>query len=354
MKIAVATPGVVVLSALLLGCSGTDDPTPDEGSGGTAPSGGPGEVVRPTEPLLEPPDQGFQLESYGRVVEPGEDSEHCEVARLPGNPGENIYVRRFESALSGYSHHLILFSIPPDSPANAMYDVGDTIPCEGAHEFGEISAVTGSQKPYSDVEYPVGVGRELEGGQMVIFNYHHLNTSNQREWGYHAVNLHTVEASEVERTAKTFAFVNATINTPPRSKASFTGECTFDHDINVWALVRHTHRWGTDFDVSFVSDDRNDAHIWTSNDFELDTDYPFGDPITMRAGEGFRFTCHYDNTTDDPLTFGLKATDEMCILFGVWWVIDPADEVPGQSCGMNRIDPDGIARGVRFDAPGFD
>ncbi len=342
-----STTTLTILALAMAGCSSADvgDPAPDGNEPGTGPA---------TEILLEPPANGFTMESIGTSIEAGQDIEYCEVARLPGTPDETFYIERFESAISGYSHHLILFSIPPGSDAEQEYEVGDIIECNGAHEFGTISAVTGTQLPYNEVDYPDGIGRKLEGGQMVIFNYHHLNTSADDVWGRHAVNFHLAEADDIQKLAKTFAMVNASIDTPPRSKASFTGECRFDHDIEVWGLVRHTHRWGKDFDVSFASDKRNNEHLWTSTDFEADTEYDFGDPILMEAGEGFRFTCDFDNTTDQPLKFGLKATDEMCILFGAWWEVNVGDEIPGQSCGMPTIDPDGISRGVRIDAPGFD
>ena len=61
----------------------------------------------------------------------------------------------------------------------------------------------------------------------------------------------------------------------------------------------------------------------------------------MKKGEGFRFQCEYDNTTDDVLTFGPKATDEMCILFGIAWspnalyLEDTGGDLPGANLTCN-------------------
>jgi hypothetical protein len=176
----------------------------------------------------------------------------------------------------------------------------------------------GSQLPYQDIVYPGGVARTVIGGQMVIINYHHLNTSTGDVWGQHAIALHHVDASEVVYEARTFTFVNPAFEVPAGEERSFTSECTFDHDLQVWALTRHTHRWGTDFEVSFIGDERSGEIFWTSEHYEEDTNFRFAtrlgldtDTVQMKAGDGFRFTCHFDNTTDDTLRFGFEARDEM-------------------------------------------
>ena len=78
--------------------------------------------------------------------------------------------------------------------------------------------------------------------------------------------------------------------------------------------------------------------MWTSNDWELDVDYVFDEPIFVPKGEGFRFQCEYNNTTDHVLMFGTKATDEMCILFGVAWSPDSL-VLPSQNCEAKTVSP---------------
>jgi hypothetical protein len=106
----------------------------------------------------------------------------------------------------------------------------------------------------------------------------------------------------------------------------------------VHKLTRHTHQWGTDFPVEFAGGERDGELIYTSPSYE-DPDYLFDEPVLVQAGEGFRFTCNYDNTngTHD-LFFGENATDEMCILFGT--IFSPTErEVPG-SQGCFRVTPE--------------
>ena len=131
----------------------------------------------------------------------------------------------------------------------------------------------------------------------------------------------------MQHIARIFNFGNWTIDTPPRQSASFQGECTFDEEVKVSSLMRHTHRWGTDYSVWFAGGARAGEHIWTSTDWEHDVDFRFAEPVVLSPGEGFRFQCAYDNPEDRPLKYGPNATDEMCILAGTWW--GSASSAPG-------------------------
>ncbi len=325
---------VLALSAGAVACGSAE-------SGGSA-AGGPG-----PEPLLDLPTDGLQLTSQGTTIRPGEDVEYCELAYLPGGPDDEILMNRYEAAIDGYSHHLLVFAATPGSDAEKSltekYVVGKAIPCQAGRDLGiGFTIVAGTQQPYSDVQYPPNVGRRLRGGQPILWNYHHVNGSEQDGKARHAVNLHVVD--RLDFIAQTGAFVNLTIDTPPRADAAFTGDCRFSHDVRVWSISRHTHEWGTDFDVWYAGGERDGRHFWKSTDYENDVNYRWEDTTVMKAGEGFRFTCAYSNPTDQPLRFGQKASDEMCILFSQWWVLEPADVVPSQFCAMTSIDEDGVAR----------
>ncbi len=312
--------------------------TPDAGVGGSAECDDP--------PCLPLPAQGFQIRSSGTNIEPGDDREYCEVAKLPGSPSDTYYVNRFELGLTPGSHHLIVTAIDPGSATEASMHEGDVVSCSpfGAQAFGENQQpVIGIQHKYYDEKYPEGVGREYHGGQYIVFDLHMLNATASRVRARAAINFHTIDASKVQKKARVFAFVNYTINTPAGQQKDFLGECRFDHDLIVQKIVRHTHQWGTDFKVWYTGGEKDGQMIFASPDYET-TDYSFDSPVLMKAGTGFRFQCSYNNTTDHALSFGFLASDEMCILGGVWYVNDPADRVGGQGCILMSTDPDGIAR----------
>jgi hypothetical protein len=328
----------------IVGCSGGSSDEPND-------------VITPGQlPELAPPEQGIQLRTRGTTIPPGEDVEFCEIVTLPGTPQDEYWVEGFDIAMTDFSHHLIVSAINSGSAAETEFADGDIVPCTGAHNLvglTEVTDVTGSQQPRFTIDYPAGVGKTYTGGTKFIFDYHYLNTSTQPVPARHAVNFRTTAPENIQHIAQRLVFANLTIDIPAHEQASFTGECRFDKDVMVGALVRHTHRWGTDFATWYAGGAQDAEHIWTSSDWELDTTHWFDAPFLMPAGSGFRFQCDFNNTTDAPLRFGEKATDEMCILFGLWWNPDPADSVTPQFCIMSSIDADGVARGTKQLPEGF-
>jgi len=287
---------------------------------------------------MEPPENGFQIRSEGTMILPGEDIEYCEIVRLPGTAETKYYVNRFESAMTEGSHHLIVSAVQVGSDTEKhlleKLDIGEQIQCRGAGDLGgNFYPVTGAQTPYNQVQYPEGVGRVYTGGQYIVFDYHYFNTSDSVIPAQAAINFYTVNEGDIVKTARGFGFYNLNIYTAPMSSSSHTAECLFDEDIHVYALSRHTHRWGTNFSVYYSGGERDGELVWTSPHYEEKLSYVWEDSIIMKKGTGFRFQCDFVNDTDRPIVFGLKATDEMCILFGTWWKVDGTS--PGsQSCQL--------------------
>jgi hypothetical protein len=324
-----SSTSVVTLIAVLTvaGCSGEPEAAPSNIEEFTEP-----QCASPDELCLPEPEQGFQIRTEGTEIGPGEDVEYCEVVLLPGSEDDVYYVRAFESQMTAGSHHLIVAGIEPGTATDENAEVGDRVPCTGPDVFGgELQAVTGAQLPYAHESFPEGVGRKFHGGQKIVFDYHYFNASSAPIAANAAVNFHTTDESAVKKISRSFGFYNIGIEIPPGAEKSFTRECTFTHDVYVHKLTRHTHQWGTEFNTWYVGGERDGEMVFSSPDYET-VDFPFEDPVLIRAGEGFRFECGFINTESYPLEFGLKASDEMCILFGNWYAANEGEEVPQQGC----------------------
>jgi hypothetical protein len=297
---------------------------------------------------LEQPSDGFQLRSIGTDIAAGADTEYCEVAQLPGSPSDTYYAKSFELGNGAHSHHLIVTAATLGGAAEAKLmtlGVGNRIECLGAElKFGDagFEGVGGSQQPYTQIMLPEGVGREYHGGQLIVFDYHYLNTGAAPVPARSAINFHLTDRSEIQHLARGFSFRNFTIDIPAGGSASFMGECHFTADVRVGGLTRHTHRWGTDYSVWYSGGTRDGEQIWTSNDWEHEVDYMFPDPVLVNAGEGFRFRCSYSNDGDSKLRFGTSASDEMCILFGTLWEARDGEQLGPQSCSISWVDGAGI------------
>jgi len=305
---------------------------------------------------LKKPTNGFQVRNLGTTVEPGADVEFCEIAELPGDPSETYHVTAAEFGNAPLSHHLAIVAAEPGSPGDNRlreYAVGDSVPCLSAEQaFGSegMSWVGGTQQPYNIFTYPSGVGREYYGGQRVVFDYHYYNTSAEPIQARSAFNFHVGKAEDVKHIVRRADFTNYTIDTPPKSTGKFIAECKYRQDVMLGELIRHTHRWGTDFSVWFEGGARHGEHIWTSNDWQHDPKFTFSEPLLIRQGEGFRFECNYANTEDYRLRFGTSATDEMCILSALIWNPGPERELPPQMCAVTWVDSAGVGHGAS--APG--
>ncbi|HEY6557861.1 MAG TPA: hypothetical protein VI072_11340 [Polyangiaceae bacterium] len=329
-------------------------------------SGSDGDDTRGKGFELEIPARGFQLKAKGKPIPAGDDVEYCEVVQIPGSPSDVYYTNHFEAALTPFSHHLNVYAVDPEHAVNDEVQVGDLHEClqpnlgyKTAGAFGEgFAYIAGSSRPYTEGRLPEGVGKKLYGGQKLIFNYHYLNTSAEAVPAGSILNIHTIDAESIVHRSQLFALLNQTIDIPARDSGSFTMECTMRQDVFVYGLSRHTHRWGKDFETWFVGGDRAGEHVFTSSDWEANTGYAFDPPRLMRSGEGFRFRCDFDNTTDAPLKWGDKATEEMCILYGSWYVANPGEAPVAQSCialpGVTTPGPDGAVRGFPIGWPSPD
>lgn len=307
---------------------------------------------------IEPPANGFRVRTKGRMIPAKSDEEYCEIAELPGGPEVEYIVSATEAGNARGSHHLIIQVALPGTPAHKMVSalpIGDQRPCVSPGiEYGEgLFGIGGAQSPYAKLQFPKGVGLRLRGGQRVVFDYHYFNYGDQPLLARSALGIHLMDKSELKTPAGGFAFTNMTIDTPPGKKGAFMAACKFKHDAMVMGVRRHTHTKGTDFNVWFEGGARHGQEIWKSRDWEHDVNHDFPEPVLVKANEGFKFECGFDNQGGTkPLRFGISAADEMCILNGTIWSPTTGAEAPDESCVITWVGPDGIGHDAR-DNGGF-
>ena len=111
----------------------------------------------------------------------------------------------------------------------------------------------------------------------MVFDYHYYNTSREE---IAASERFQLSPRKARRHASTSRAALSSTTTPSRRRAKaagkFTGECRFKQDVMVGQLTRHTHRWGTDYSVWFEGGARHGELIWTSNDWQHETNHLSG------------------------------------------------------------------------------
>src|ERR1700753_2646813 len=167
MNRSLLTSPVVAAIALhaLLACSsdpaGKSTSKETESTGGMSGDGAaPGQAEKPSANApkgiddLKVPTDGFQVVSQGADIGPGEDIEYCEIAELPGDPTDTYYVNSIELANAEFSHHLVVATALPDTPADAalrQMNIGDKVQCNGTnYEWPQegLVFVASAQTPY--------------------------------------------------------------------------------------------------------------------------------------------------------------------------------------------------------------
>jgi hypothetical protein len=294
---------------------------------------------------LDAPRAGFQVQTRGVLVEPGEDVRWCEVVALPGTARDLFHVARIESAVSAFARDLVVSVAPAGSDTAAIMDVGARVPCSRAGEaFGEdLVELVASRHPYGDQRYADGVGHLLHGGQRLAIDYHYYNEGSEPIVALAKLNFHTSGTGAIRHIARTATFQNVTIYTPPHGSSSHLAECAVTQPMWVGELARRTERHGTTFRVWLSGGERDGTPLWTSLD-PLDTEHELPEPLWLAPGEGFRFECDYRNDTDVDLRFGVSASDETCALHATWWAADDTAPAAKEGCLLLAVDADGVAR----------
>ncbi|MDH5675679.1 MAG: hypothetical protein OEZ06_26380 [Myxococcales bacterium] len=302
------------------------------------------------ELTLEPPARGVHVRSPLLWVDPGEDLRLCEIVALPGGQQDVYFIDRIESELADGARDLIVHALDLGSETEAIADIGSRVACTRAGEaFGEdLEDVTSVRVGYRDQQFPDGVGKILYGGQKLALEYHVVNTGDAPASVGLALSFHTVEEKTIRRVAHTAGFHNLTIYTPPLGQSSHLAECLVKQEVLVSELARRTGRWGTGFAVWQVGGDRDGELLWHSAG-PHNAALSLEEPLRFQAGEGFRFQCDYNNTTDLELRFGIGDHDESCTLEATYWVegqgVGPAqDGSSPEGCLVLDVDPDGVAR----------
>jgi hypothetical protein len=293
---------------------------------------------------LATPERGFQVETSGAVIEPGDDVRMCEVVVLPGETSERFAVNRVESALSSRGEDLIVRAADPGSDTAALMDRGESMPCTRAGEaFGEeLNDVLLSTGGYSDERYPSGAGKVFSGGQKLAVEYHSVNADKDALVTKAKLSFHVVDADAIQHLARNASFENFTIYTPPNGHSSHLGECRVHQDMTVSDLARRTQHYGTGFKVWLAGGEHDGQLVWDSAD-RRDSRTTLASPLHLAAGEGLRFQCDYENPTDHELRYGVSAADETCALDATFVSADD-DSAVSEDCLLFNVDADGVAR----------
>jgi len=272
------------------------------------------------------PPGSFTLQFGPITVGAGVENTQCLTLDL-GNP-DPIHVGAIHNILGNSSHHMIVYAVAPQAevttPFNCQPFTETLNPADG-------TTLIVSQKKNDLLVFPQGVAYTLTAHQMIRIEMHYINATASATT---LVSTTTMIPTNDYVYEAGFLFIgDPDITLPPMSMTTL-GPIFFQApakyaNVNFFAVTGHEHKLGTDVTVSTATsstalvDSVYDVPGWLwSEPATINHDPPFKLP----ANGGFTFTCNWDNTTTDTVTFGESANDEMCF-FWAYYYPSQGDEV---------------------------
>jgi hypothetical protein len=264
------------------------------------------------------PDVVFSLSGH---VDGGSEGFDCVYVTMPTDRG-SIAVPSAESHYTPGSHHFLVYRTSYDS----VPDGGDGVhPCTDSEQF---MGITGSyyeaQTPDAHRDLPKGVAHIFKPGEVLLMQAHYLNPAASGFDTHVDFRLHTTDPATVEHEAGSFFFYNPLISIPPMAEATVTRTCPITHDVNLALLWSHMHSRGVAFtattDDADAAERIGDLYSTTTWSEPQPRVFPDSPPVTLHAGSTITYSCKYLNMTPQTIVQGQSAaTNEMCILHGMYW-----------------------------------
>ncbi len=310
-----------VLAAAALGCSAPPAPVQDAGTP-PAQDAGPLPTSYTGQPMLPPPAHGLQFNMGPFEVPAGGEVLMCQYGQMP--PGPALEVVKYQVNMTGGSHHFVAVDSDVTAPPQAgMFDCSS----QGEIFANAVGLALATQDQQDGITFPDGLAVHVPGGEVLLLQSHffNLDPSGAAHTAYVTLNMETaVDPSAIVDHVGYIGFQNANIDVPAHGTQTISMDCIAQQPYRILGLAGHFHEHGTLFDVQQIplgADAGSDVFQTTQWDHPQPAYFlPPSAPLAVNAGDDIRFSCSYDNTTDQPLYEGGSAlTNEMCILFGYYY-----------------------------------
>lgn len=257
---------------------------------------------------VDPPENGMQLRMDVQSVAPGKEVLLCTY--LPPLKKE-IVVRSITFHQTAGGHHVALFALTTPK-ASGTSECADPNSAEGGIEMNNWRPVAAG----TNQVLPPGVALKIPAGKQLMMQSHFVNTHDEPMESESAVNMYAFEGTPTHQ-ADYLALNELDGLRIPQGEFTVTRECAIDHDLSLLTVLGHTHQYGTLYKLEL----QDLAGNWTELYHETDgaklrnspkeLHYPPEAPLQIKAGQKWRYTCSWNNTTDHEIRF----PEEMCAAF---------------------------------------
>ncbi len=275
---------------------------------------------------LAPPSAGFQVKLSSFAVRSSFERELFNYKPV-GNTAD-VWVNRIQTQMRTGSHHFVLYTFAPNTPAALLPSLGavrDIRNADGTYSILNMAPMeyhvffAGTQATSSDFRFPAGVALKIPAGQAIDLNSHYVNASAQDVTGEAEANLWTVPASQVTQAASSLNLSNSDLTIQKGRDTTITKTFRFTTLTRIVALTSHMHARGQKFVIRIAGGARNGEIVFTNTSWDHPPFIGFDVPIVLQPGEGLTSEVTYRADPNKTVKFGLTSDDEMDIIFGYWY-----------------------------------
>ncbi|MEM9453131.1 MAG: hypothetical protein AAGF11_03070 [Myxococcota bacterium] len=322
---------VVVSSACRAEPSAITDTEPTAGTASAGPTEGAGEGPTDGEP---PPERAVVTHSFGLYsLAPLEELQPCIQWTLHNEAP--VYVQAVTMVNDGGFHHSNWFIVPEGVyVGEGGQDEDGFFVCSerGFSELnaafnGTVLAAQSTQSRYERMELPEGVVVKVPPHYKIIAGAHLLNLAEAELDTELRVSLDIVHPRDVDVVAVPFRLSYYDLAIPPFTEVRYSAACNFSNayesaadeplDLKLYHVLPHYHYLGNYFDLSVLGGPTDGQSVYRLEGFNADANgQAYAQPVDLSGAEGFRFSCGYDNWTDQTIGWGI-GSQEMCVMLGL-------------------------------------
>ena len=263
-------------------------------------------------PLAPPPEgQGFQL-SMTALAPPYSEVWVCEVYPIPIDEVANVNWVEYEQ--NAGTHHMTLSTpglVPVPVPAGT-YDCAELY--EDVLMESQVMFFGTQGEPSGELHLPDGVSAQLPPNFSVVHEMHFVNATDQEVELYSRVNGWTIPDDQVIDGIWGGSVRDEYIHVPAGSRTTEWSRCVMNTDVEVQFLASHMHELGVEFTIA-PFDGKTTGEVFFRNDDWHDPKITqYDPPLVVPAGQGFEWSCTWENDREQEAAYGLTAQDEMCNL----------------------------------------
>lgn len=342
---------VVASAPLFAGCSGGSDTA--AGARDEILSAGCDAIA------LTPPEKGVQLKLPISLAA-GEEGEFCQLVRAD----QALNISSSDGLFTSGSHHGLVHktsykgAFPTETVDGKPFDGDPSKPhrCLTPAALWDVRGVIANGRnvvhrddPSSNAlragVLPDNVALRVEADDILVLNFHMINTTGGDIDACYKVNLNSIDASQVEQEAGVFFLYNPFITVPASSSASAKMACPVTDNVTLLSAVSHMHSRGVG----------SHAQLWNKSPAEAGAepitmlyDLPewsepkateYAPPVSLTTGQWIDWSCDYTNPEDHNVAQGFATTDEMCMFIGLYYP---------RSIELERCGQVGFDKGLMF------